>query len=77
MCVLIRIAQFYDMYAQHTITVLKIEQIPLYIRHLLSDMAPLLNLSDLSYPYLVQISMVPKVFEPLKFDCSSCWNVNV
>ena len=28
----------------------------------------MINLSDSNYPYLEQISMVPKMFEPLKFD---------
>ena len=29
---------------------------------------PLLTLSGYNYPYLEQISMVPMMFEPLKFD---------
>ena len=29
----------------------------------------MINLSGSNNPYLEQISMVPKMFEPLKFDC--------
>ena len=29
------------------------------------------TLSNSNYPYLEQICMVPKVFEPLKFECKS------
>ena len=29
----------------------------------------MINLSDSNYSYLEQISTVPKMFEPLKFDC--------
>ena len=39
--------------------------------HLPSDLALWLTLSGSNYPYLEQISMVPKMFEPLKFDCTS------
>ena len=35
---------------------------------LLPDLASGLTLSDLNYPYLEQISMVPKVFEFLMFN---------
>ena len=34
------------------------------------DLALLLTLISLNYPYLELIFMVPKVFEPLKFYCS-------
>ena len=37
-------------------------------RHLFPDLAPWLNLIVSNYPSLEQISMVPKMFEPLKFD---------
>ena len=33
------------------------------------DLAPWLTLSGSKYPYLEQISMVLKMFEPLKFHC--------
>ena len=39
--------------------------------HLPSDLALWLTLSGSNYPCLEQISMVPKMFEPLKFDCSN------
>ena len=39
-------------------------------RYLLPDLVPWLTLSGSNYPYLEQISMVPKMFEPLKFDCT-------
>ena len=38
-------------------------------RYLLPDLVPWLTLSGSNYPYLEQISMAPKMFEPLKFDC--------
>ena len=38
--------------------------------HLLPDLAPWLNLSGLNYPLLKQFSIVPKMFELLKVDCS-------
>ena len=57
-------------YMQHTIILLKIENISKNYRHLLPDLAPWLNLIISSnYPSLEQITMVPKMFEPLKFDC--------
>ena len=37
-------------------------------RHLLPDLASWLTLSGSNYPYLEQISMVPKMFELLSFD---------
>ena len=33
-------------------------------------LAPWLILSGSNYPYLEQIIMVQKMFEPLKFDCA-------
>ena len=57
-------------YTQHTIILLKIENIFINYRHLLPDQAPWLNLTGSNYPYLEQNSMVPKMFEPLKFDCN-------
>ena len=56
-------------YTQHTIILLKIENISINYRHLLPDLVPCLNLIGSNYPSLEQISMVPKMFEPLKFDC--------
>ena len=57
-------------YAQHTIILLKIENISINYHHLLPDPTPWLNLTGSNYPSLEQISMVPKMFEPLKFDCT-------
>ena len=34
------------------------------------DLAPRLTFIGLNFPWLEQFSMVPKVFEPLKFDCT-------
>ena len=45
------------------------KRFPLIIHHLLPDLAPGLTLSGSNYPYLEQIFMVPKRFEPSKFDC--------
>ena len=56
-------------YTQHTIILLKIENISINYRHLLPDLAPWLNFIGSNYPSLEQISMVPKMFEPLNFDC--------
>ena len=56
-------------YTQHTIILLKIENISISYRHLLSDLLPWLKLIGSNYPSLEQISTVPKMFEPLKFDC--------
>ena len=39
--------------------------------HLPSDLPLRLTLSGSNYPCLEQISIVPKMFEPLKFDCIS------
>ena len=38
-------------------------------RNLLPDLASGVTLSGLNYPCLEQFPMVPKMFEPLKFDC--------
>ena len=59
--------QFHD---QYTVILQKSENTSLNYRYLLPDLALWLTLSGSSYPYLEQISMVPKMFEPLKFDCS-------
>ena len=60
-------------YTQHIIIVLKIEKISLNYRYcyLLPELVPRLTLSDSNYPCLERISMVPKIFQPLKFDCST------
>ena len=55
-------------YTQHTIIVQKVERISLNC-HLLPDLVPWLTLNCLNYPYLEHTSMVPKMFQPLKFDC--------
>ena len=57
-------------YTQHTIIVYKIEKISLNYRYLLPELVPWLTLSGSNYPCLERISMVPKMFEPLRFDCS-------
>ena len=57
-------------YTQHTIILLKIENFFINYRHLLPDLVPWLNLIGSNNPSLEQISMVPKMFEPLKFDCN-------
>ena len=71
LCVLIRIAwsgQFQRIHpTNHLIS--KIEKPSLNNLHLPSDLELWLTLSGSSYPCLEQISMIPKVFEPLKFDC--------
>ena len=46
---------------------------PLISHRLLPDLAPGLTLNGSNYPYLEQIFMVPKRFEPLRFDCSLIW----
>ena len=56
-------------YIQHTIIVKEIKK-TLNYRYLLPDLAPWLTLSGSNYLCLDQFSMVPKMFEPLKFDCS-------
>ena len=55
-------------YTQHTIDVKEIKK-SLNYRYLLPDLAPCLTLCGSNYPCLEQFSMVPKMFEPLKFDC--------
>ena len=57
-------------YTQHTIIVLKIEIISLNYRYLLPNLVPWLTLSGSNYPCLERISMVPKTFEPFRFDCT-------
>ena len=64
-------------YTQHTIILLKIENISINYRHLLPGLAPWLSLVGSNYPSLEQISMVPKMFEPLKFDCTIQRQVSV
>ena len=56
-------------YTQHTIIVYKIEKISLNYRYLLPELVPWLTVSGSNYPCLERISMVPKMFEPLRFDC--------
>ena len=46
------------------------KRFPLIIHYLLPDLAPGLTLNGSSYPYLDQFFMVPKRFEPSKFDCT-------
>ena len=57
-------------YTQHTIIVLKIENISLNYRSLFPELVPWLNLSNSNYPCLERISMAQKMFELLRFDCS-------
>ena len=65
-------------YTQHTIILQKMEKTFLDYFHLPSDLALWLTLSGSSYPCLEQISMVPKMFEPLKFDCIlPSWELNL
>ena len=45
------------------------KRFPLIIHYLLPDLAPGLTLNGWNYPYLEQIFMVPKRFEPSRFDC--------
>ena len=56
-------------YTQHTIIVYKILKISLNYRYLLIELVPWLTLSGSNYPCLERISMVPKMFEPLRSDC--------
>ena len=46
------------------------------MHHLLPDLAPGLTLNGSNFPYLEQIYMVQKRFEPLKFDCI-LYNINL
>ena len=55
-------------YTQHTIIVYKIEKISLNYRYLLPELVPWLTLSGSNHPYLERISMVPRMFGPLRFD---------
>ena len=57
-------------YTQHTTIVKEIKKKSLNYRYLLPDLAPWLTHSGSNYPCLEQFSMVPKMFEPLKFDCT-------
>ena len=57
-------------YTQHTIISLKMEKTFLDYFHLPFDLAQWLTRSGSNYSCLEQISMVPKMFEPLKFDCT-------
>ena len=52
---------------QHTVMLKKIKEILIMSSYL----ALLSTLNGSNYPRLELNSMVPKVFEPLKFDCSS------
>ena len=56
-------------YTQHIIIVSKIEKTSLNYRLLLPDLA-WLTLSGSNYPCLEQHFLVPKTFEPLKYDCT-------
>ena len=56
-------------YTQHTTIVQKVEKTSLNYRHLLPDLAPLFTLNDSNDPCLEQNSMVPTMFEQLKFEC--------
>ena len=58
-------------YTQHTIIVYKIKKISLNYHHLLSDLEPWLTLSGSNYPYLERVSMIRKMFQPLRLDCFS------
>ena len=67
--------KYLGVFSYFIINLYKIEKVSLNYRHLLPDPAPWLTLSGSNYLYLEQISMVPKIFEPLKFDCSKLtWN---
>ena len=56
-------------YTQHTIVVYKIEKIFQNYRYLLPELMPWLTLIGSNYSCLERISMVPEMFEPLRFDC--------
>ena len=45
------------------------KKLPKIIPHLLPNLAPWLTLGGSNYPCLEEVSTVPKMFEPLKFDC--------
>ena len=59
-------------YSQHSIIVLMIARTSLNYRHLLPDLALWLTLNGSYYPYLEQIFMGSRMFEPLRFDW--IWN---
>ena len=61
---------------QYTIILLKIENISINYRHLLPDLAPWLDVNGYNYPSLEQMSMTPKMFEPLKSDCILAIQIN-
>ena len=42
----------------------------MFIYYLSPNLAPSLTLSGSNYPYLERISMVPKMFELSRFDCT-------
>ena len=56
-------------YTQYTIFVKKIEKIFPNYHYFLPNLAPWLTLSSSNNPYLEQIFMVPKMFDPLRFGC--------
>ena len=56
-------------YTQHIIILERMENTFLNYPHLPPDLALWLTLSGSNYPYLEQISMVPKMLKPLKSDC--------
>ena len=68
LCVLISIASLrqFNEYTQHTIILSKI--------HILSSFAfrpgAMINLSGSNFPFLEQILMFQRMFEPFKFDCT-------
>ena len=53
-------------YTKHTIIYRNAKRFLNY-HYFLPDLASRLTLSGSSYPYLEQISMIPKMFEPLRF----------
>ena len=64
-------------YTQHNIIVKRWKKKFQSYCHLLPDLASWLTLSGSNYPYLEQISMVPNMFEPLRFNFmhfrKKCW----
>ena len=71
LCVLIRIASLRRFEREHT-TYLHVQEYRKDISVYPPDLELLLTLIGSNYPFLELIFMVPKVFEPLKFDCSIC-----
>ena len=63
LCVLIRITSLCR----------KSKKIPLNSRYLLPELVPWLTFSGSNYLCLERITMIPKMFEPLRFDCKF-WN---